>query len=486
MSDQVIYERVVIKGTFTTESPAHFGATYLFTETAFNHTKKEDGNQQAQVQPCCKDVKNKPYIPSATVRGLLSHWLQEQIINTPNLHTDFIRLFGEARGENEARAGLLRVDDAQIGTDTESATQVFSRIKVNPILATAEDHKLFSLEAVPAGTTFEWRCEADRIQARDIEILLGLLNNFDGSELSSLGKGGSQYWGRVRWQLETVQVLTTEGLKSWLSEDGEKELKFFFDSDQQFNPRKFSHSERLRFPFHIKPQGPMLVNQLTVKPEPKTKEPAQVFMQDEQGYMIIPASTQRGLIRGHCRKILLTMTSKGDIPTTDQQDDVDKLLDEAFGSTGQKSRVWVKEARSTQPATLHKQMFNAIDRFTGGVADGKLFYVHAGWADQLTGELSLDPDWWEENQWFQGLMLFLLRDAMEGDLRLGWGISKGYGALKVELPNDVLGESAATEWPDLLAKVPALFGDSVVSDVVQALTDKLTQPSIKQKNKQGG
>jgi hypothetical protein len=31
--------------------------------------------------------------------------------------------------------------------------------------------------------------------------------------------------------------------------------------------------------------------------------------------------------------------------------------------------------------------------------------------------------------WLKSLLLYLLRDAMEGDLVLGWGKSKGYGRL---------------------------------------------------------
>lgn len=35
--------------------------------------------------------------------------------------------------------------------------------------------------------------------------------------------------------------------------------------------------------------------------------------------------------------------------------------------------------------------------------------------------------------WWRGLLLLVLRDAIEGDLAIGWGKARGYGAFKVEV-----------------------------------------------------
>lgn len=481
MSNVDTFPRVIIKGTLTTKSLSHFGATVLLSNTAFNAAQYIEHNN-AQPQPCCSDINDNPYLPSSTSRGLLSSWLRERMTDDEELQAVFGRLFGYARGGDDAQAGVLRVYDAIVSAQSPKIElQQLNRIAIDPILGIAQEKKLFAVQAIPEGTVFNFHCEADHISQTEIALLLGLLTRFDGSELSSAGKGGSQYWGRLQWTLDTVSVLTKAELQQWLLNDDISQTAFVPLANHikpltAITPDTGPFATRCCIKYEIRPQSPLLINRLTDKPG--KNEPDVEFMRDNDGRLVVPSSTLRGLVRGHCRKILLTMLSRGE-PVTKQHNDVaDQLLNEAFGSTAGKSRVWMKDAVSDQAADKHKQMFNAVDRFTGGVADGALYCAEAGWAQRLSSELSIDTDWWQSADWFQGLMLFLLRDAMEGDLRLGWGKNKGFGAIKIILPvqaggTDNIRGACIDSWFGLLEQLKQHEAEGGVQRRIQALTDKL-------------
>ena len=88
-----------------------------------------------------------------------------------------------------------------------------------------------------------------------------------------------------------------------------------------------------------------------------------------------------------------------------------------------------------------RQEFVAIDRFTGGVADKLKFNAEGAYRPMLRGTLSLnlarvsrshqpqqDNAYMHTDPWTIGLMALVIRDLIEGDIPLGFGASKGYGA----------------------------------------------------------
>lgn len=63
-----------------------------------------------------------------------------------------------------------------------------------------------------------------------------------------------------------------------------------------------------------------------------------------------------------------------------------------------------------------------------------------------------------DTRWALGLLCFLLRDGLEGDLRLGWGRARGYG--RIRLLQAEAGDPA-TPWPDVLARLEQTLGEHV-------------------------
>jgi len=103
-----------------------------------------------------------------------------------------------------------------------------------------------------------------------------------------------------------------------------------------------------------------------------------------------------------------------------------------FGSPRQGSRLIVEDApyhpAQNQTAPVYKMLdFLAIDRFTGGGADGFKFDALALWQPAFCFRLYLEnPEPWE-----LGWLWLVLRDLMEGWLRVGFGGSKGFGQVRL-------------------------------------------------------
>ncbi|MDY6876467.1 MAG: RAMP superfamily CRISPR-associated protein [Chloroflexota bacterium] len=100
-----------------------------------------------------------------------------------------------------------------------------------------------------------------------------------------------------------------------------------------------------------------------------------------------------------------------------------------FGSTRRGSRLIVEDAPYCgEELPVYKMLdFLAVDRFTGGGAEGFKFDALALWKPTFEARISLEnPEDWE-----LGWLTLVLRDLAEGWLRVGFGASKGFGKVTV-------------------------------------------------------
>jgi CRISPR/Cas system CSM-associated protein Csm3 (group 7 of RAMP superfamily) len=112
------------------------------------------------------------------------------------------------------------------------------------------------------------------------------------------------------------------------------------------------------------------------------------------------------------------------------------LAERLFGTTYFGSRLMVEDAPLTIEAPPKVLDFLAVDRFTGGGADGAKFDALVYWQPEFTLSLYLEtPQPWEI-----GWLLVVLRDLIDGRLRFGFGSAKGFGAV------NVLGTAVTLGW----------------------------------------
>ncbi len=451
-SEDLVYPRVRILGQLECRSPLHVGDG---TDQPFTgRTGRND--PRGLYRAVCLDADGKPYIPATTLRG----HLRERCAAQPTLAECF---FGRLD-----QAGLVRVFDATLMNpaagaerrpywDPERTTAIQHGIKIEPVTGTVGDHLLFRHEVVPEGTRFSLTLEADGLDQEALAILLGLLASLDGGPAAAIGRGASRLQGRLCWTLDRVDYLDGDALAAWLDDDDTRLLDQAFEVLKHIPaaaapPCAPGHQIRVR----LRPTGPLLVNEPGLVAEdhrdPSTADeaderhaPGLEFSRTPDGHARIPASSLRGLLRGRARRILVTLAA-AQSPTCPAGQVGDHLLGRLFGTTGRRGRLWIGDAIAAQPCDAIEQTFVAIDRFTGGGERHKLYQARAARCGVLGADIRLDTRLTDLVDWEKALLLLLARDALEGDLAVGWGKARGYGALEVEL--ELAGAAAIDAWTD--------------------------------------
>ena len=455
MTEQLI-PRIKITGTLTNLSNLMIGSGQEIAKTGTG----KDITSTTYTDLCLADG-GKPYIPASSLRGLLLSLCNASYDKDNTLSKT---LFGSAKNNASTEAqkgnqvdagnmGALRIYDAICPTSIDvQKPNIRTRNTINPVTGTAKDKFLYSHAYVPEGSKFNCEIEADNLSESQITQLLGLLAQLDATPYSQLGKGKSNQQGLIKWQLEKqkIQILSSENLLVWLSDSKASTAPVFtgkgFDAAQPPTPKPApSHSFKLT----ITPQSPLLINDPElVKPDKGNGEAKLEFYRNPQGQLVIPASSLKGVMRSQCRKILLTLIiDKAGLKPQDNHSaanaTADQLLGELFGGTGQQSLIWLADAVAENTAE-HTQTFNAVDRFTGGVAEGALYTANAATATKIKPDLYLKKSL---EDWQKGLLVLLLRDAMEGDLTVGWGKAKGFGSIVLtEITNS---GKPLKNWPEL-------------------------------------
>lgn len=474
------YPRVRIRGTLHCRSALHIGdgEMKLFAERC-----ERSQEQEGLYNSVCLDSTGRPYLPASTLRGFL-----RGIAEYAGKNELIIKLFGD-----QQQSGALRCYDAYLLDppaaldwpywSAQRSTAVQHGVALDPITGTVAAHKLFRHEYVPPGSEFSLELEADNLLASDLSQVLGLLACWDGKAAAAIGKGISKGQGLLEWQLNELQVLDHAALLNWLRSD--KSLENYF---RGINKKKLPRAARYKalslkkVSFSLHPQGPFLVNEpgyvqksskKSQLAQPQEKHsPDLEYSRLPDGRPLLPASSLRGVLRSRARRILLTLASQRGIPASNACRLVNDLVSQLFGETGQRSPLWISPAEGTA-FKQHLQMFNAIDRFTGGVADEKLYQVNAVTGGALNGVIHLeqDQDRQPDGDWWKGLLLLVARDALEGDLSLGWGKARGYGAFTVtlELEDDTVLDS----WPSLLAYLQQTQQRELAQSWITALHDHL-------------
>lgn len=432
------YKRVLLKGLLITRSNLHIGTG--------NESTIETKEGQQSYNEICLNHEGKPYIPASTMRG----YLRKTILNNSNKSTAD-KIFGTAKEStenspiNNAKTSKdkivqLRVYDAYSHIKYQPHLQ--TRTSIDPLTATAKTHHLSTHATVPEETSFALEIEIDNIDDQELEILLKALNTL--GETGKIGKGKSTGQGELSWTQLNLKILTESSFKHWINEKPNKktnivkQLKEHFYDHKEMQPKEINlnlnafSNDLSKITFKLDVKSPLLINdpEATEKANKEREEKDKIdhiFMQ-KNGNAIIQGSTIKGWVRARCEKILLTLINKQE---SNQASKIDHkvLSNQLFGSTNQQGIIEFNAAKvKIQEHEKHHQTFNAIDRFSGGVKAHALYNAEAIWPE---APFVFSINYQQENlkNWMKLLLLFVIRDAMEGDLVLGWGKSKGFGRL---------------------------------------------------------
>ena len=484
--------RWMIVGGLTTTAPLHIGNgdTTKRPRLVNSQTKKS-----VEINAVCTDKSGRPYIPGSTLKGNLRAWGKRTGLDL----TNFEQLFGSEDPERkESVGGKLAVSPPDFSQETQPPywrsdrfTGVMAGVAIDRRTRTASEERLFHHEFVPPGVKFSLTITGQNLSDPELEDLLFVMGGFDQSQIA-IGADEEDGWGAMSWELTDMRRITSDEVANWINSGvptvGYAALTSLADAERQVWLSKISSrqvnlgsSSRVTLDVTLSFQGHFLVNDPSQTGTMEEEKPAHAPLRDIDGRILLPASSMRGALRGQAEKILRTLhgeqaacypDDKGARPACEALYEISDLqrlcpVCQVFGAPGWRSPLQISAFKTAYPIgddETQTQEFLAIDRFTGGGVEGAKFNATAVYRPTLSGTIGVDLKTLERanvGRWALGLLTLTLRDLIEGDIRLGFGAAKGYGAVRAKTSVNQL-----PAWTDC----PAVFKDDLREDQWQPAT----------------
>jgi CRISPR/Cas system CSM-associated protein Csm3 (group 7 of RAMP superfamily) len=439
--------RWLISGSFKTTAPMHLGTG---ADTEHPQIVDED-KKPCDVSAVVDDHRGFPCMPGTAIKGVLRAWADSFLTGESRR---IERIFGSRDVDLlDAEAGWAEFTTAMIEQPTrtdlerfeeyvpywrpEHLTGIASNVCISRFTGAAQAKKLFYQEFVPEGVSFSVEIAATRLTDDEIALLLAILE--EGSTHAShpyqFGANGADGWGRADWSPKDV--------KRWNASTGPSfaTASVGFACCAQSWQRPATPKPTISVPAHafveleLDFQGPFLVNDASraktdeMSEEEKSRHTNFTPLRRADGSAWLPASSFRGAIRQRAEFLLRSLNPDA---TGDPNESLgDGPIERIFGQTSQAARLTIEEFVQTKPPVTRKQDFVAIDRFTGGAADGAKFDAIYADSPTLRTKLVLDLDGLERQD--VALLALALRDVCLGKVTFGFGAGKGYGEARGKL-----------------------------------------------------
>jgi CRISPR/Cas system CSM-associated protein Csm3 (group 7 of RAMP superfamily) len=473
----IFQNRWRITGSLTAISNLHIGsggsipAVENRDSASLKQDKAGDAPDAAEV---VTDIHEKPYIPASALKGNIRSWLEKKFQGQKEL---ILEIFGEtADKNNNGRGGKAEFLDAPLTKylgngshinlwNKTRQTGIETSIVIDRTRGTAREGKLFNLEYVPPGVEFNLEIVGQNMSYTEIAFLLAGLEGFnDGANPITLGGDTRSGKGRMKWACESINLVGRKDkkLRDWLKNgnggvDGlwrglEDDEKKSLESEKS-GLKPANGGKDITIDIQLKFDFAFMVAQSMVKAkEGGEKKPDFIARTRADGKVILPARSFKGVLRSQVERIIRTLTPVekwkelacrvDDPKQTCKPYDQNKKDDgglcivcQVFGGTGYASRIMVSDFTLVSGKEMeNSQEFVAIDRFTGGGAEGAKFNAKPWVSPLMKGTVALRND----KPWALGLLALALRDLIEGDLTFGYGAAKGYGACRVENKDEVI------------------------------------------------
>lgn len=446
-----------IQGRFTLVTPLHIG-----------NGQDEPITQEGQenfVAQVARDHTGKPYLPGSSIKGAL-----RALALRTDLSDDICKkLFGSMDASDNTTPAKVEFCNAYLvespqasglpGFDKEKQRALLPHSVRNRDYGTVQDKLFFTEQVVPPGSQFAFECTAQKLEEKDIQTLLGILE-LSGQSNSRFQLGGRKASdnGRVGWDKrevrcirdfsvlwKTVQTHPSTPVDLWTSGVVQKR----FPSRQ---PALSSDQLLVLNGLELKFHTPFLVHQKIdkkIKPDQKNGPDGKPRTNHAERE-VLPASSLHGALRSQAERILRTLckekTPEGyKVPAVFGLDKAANLNLSAvlFGAPGWRAVLQCTDfvAPPNSPTIDHHMV--AIDRLTGGGKDSAKFSIRALDCPTLTGSIRIDLGRLRKLAPYNaaietqclGLLAHVLRDLDEGDIALGYGKAKGYGACRADTVN---------------------------------------------------
>jgi CRISPR/Cas system CSM-associated protein Csm3 (group 7 of RAMP superfamily) len=433
-----------ITGTLTTVTPLHVGDGNV--GDLWDRSQGKFTAESTAPSTIITDHEGKPCIPGSGLKGplraLAKKWIPEHVnklfghenAEDSNAAAGAAMFYSAFHRSGTNAAATITEKTATLSTDlthpywnAKRRTAVDTHVSINRQTRTADDSKLYATEYVPPDEVFHWEIITEDLSDEEVAALLFLLENI---HQTFIGAATSSGWGKMTWQMAKIEIFDQAQLDAWLKDPTQN---IPWASYTPTNAQQ-SHVTANTLTIHlaIAMQSPWLTRDARQKgrkeaekdKNKKQEMPASVPRRNHANLTILPASSFRGTLRSHAERILRTVGLS--CPAHPEgETDQPSLAAHLFGHSGAMAALRFADLVPTSSAT-NKQEHVAIDRFTGGAAEGAKFTDEVVGATTLNGTLLLDTARLKHPAAL-GLLAHLLRDLAEGEIPLGSGSAKGRG-----------------------------------------------------------
>ncbi|MGB3517666.1 MAG: RAMP superfamily CRISPR-associated protein [Elainellaceae cyanobacterium] len=473
---RTLNRRIRIKGTLVAQCPVHVGG--ISRDPEIDLALAIDGQ-------------GRYYIPGTSLAGALRAWMAAVGDETT---IDFLwgTLKGKkpngndkqpgAKGKKPNHASFVLIEDAPI---TNVIPEVRDGVGIDRFLGSAANLVKYDQAILPRGSKIPLEMTVE-LQDNDksdsiLELLKDTLTALQNRELR-LGASKTRGMGRVELQSLSIseqRLDTAKGMLQALRKQGEGLDVSTLSQSNTLQPRP-----RLSFTIHWTP-----IDALMVKAETDgivvDHLPLVSAIDADNLAFVLPGSSIKGALRTQAERIVRTVKQIEIPDTTDpnrrfmNQLEQNSLImnlfgraarverngngksnqlgrigalavDDCYAQSAFDERAWNKIASSTTSEDLDKalkedaklsetqQGFHvAIDRWTGGAADGLLYStLEPMGIDWEPMTIALDLKQLEKNQENASvaiaLLLLVLRDLIAGRIPLGYATNRGMGAIAID------------------------------------------------------
>ncbi|HWO26212.1 MAG TPA: RAMP superfamily CRISPR-associated protein [Kofleriaceae bacterium] len=380
-----------------------------------------------------------PLLPGTSLAGALRAHLGDVLgdYRSPE-DARVARLFGHPRREDVGAQSPLIVFDSFGELPNQQPIEVRDGVQLVAARGTADEHKKYDLEVLPAGTRFPIRFDLivanPDTEAELVSLLVEALSGLSADDIA-FGARRSRGLGAVRaesWRARRYDLVSQDGWMSWLLSDPaaplKKDSKSANDASAacasafpEFAQQKLEdRRSRIIIDVEFASKSALLVRSAPAEPD----APDAVHLRSA-GHSILPGTGTAGALRTRALRIArIVRTGQGDAdrwveaifgPRVEGIPNRDAL--QAHASRLRVSESIIERSHRQRPSRIR------IDRFTQGVTPGALFEEEVDHGGHACLRLELRAPQTGE----LGLLLLVLKDLLSGDLALGGTAAVGRG-----------------------------------------------------------
>lgn len=399
--------------------------------------------------PLLRDVSGRHYLPGSSIIGPMKARACEIFKGNEDLIKNVFG-FQEEGKDGKSFMSRLKIEDAYPEIET-AATSIRDGVAIDRSLGSASPGAKYDMEITPFDIhyPFSMRLELRKDDKFDEmrSIVEGLINEFKNGRIK-LGGGKSRGLGRC--------TLTCECYCLDFSNNAEV-AKFLLNRNPIQLPKLAIPDPIPTSPNYLQIEIDLLIKDspFLIKHGLDDDEYDAVFtkvMSNNGGETdYIPGASIKGVLRARAEKIVRTLSGIAcpvvgiNSCSHSISNEIDKYKSKVndpvfikgkscpicrlFGNGYLASRIVFDDTFFDASHQVQKKVFDnvAIDRFTGGAVEGKLFNS----VPVVSGKINVRFSIKDPTNFDKALLLFLLRDLKEGfpPIRFGYGKTKGYGFL---------------------------------------------------------